>query len=310
MKTKILFLLVGLMLFYSIPILSQPDLSQKHEFVYKTINSHEIKATIFLPKTNELHPVVVFFHGGFFFGNRDQGLINSLKDKLVDSGYAVVSADYRLAPETKLKGILEDVSDINIWLRKNGLHEFNIDTNKITVAGCSAGGYMALTTGFNTKNAPNAIIAVSPPTGFSTAIAPMGDLSILKQPGPYNIVNDSIISYGDYDSRMTLWRFLAKNRLANYELFGFDPSKEPEKLDSYALSNNIKSNYPPTLLIHAKNDHLVDLQQVKDFYAFLIEKNIKTELYIVENGHSNELINQNPEVIDKIIKFLNTQFKR
>ena len=303
-------LLIGLILIFSIRVFSQDDTSEKKVFVYKTVQGHPIKANIFIPKTNKLHPVVVFFHGGFFFGNRDQGLINSLKNKLIEKGYAVVSADYRLAPETKLKGILEDVCDINIWLRKNGLQKFNIDTNKIAVAGCSAGGYMALTTGFNTQSAPNAIIAISPPTGFSTTVTPMGDLSVLDQPSPYDIVTESVISYGDYDSRMTLWRFLATNGLALYELFGFDPSIEPEKLDEFTLSNNIKFDYPPTLLIHAKNDHLVDLQQVNDFYKFLTEKQIKTELYLVENGHSNDLIDQNPEVIDEIETFLNVQFKR
>jgi len=89
----------------------------------------------------------------------------------------------------------------------------------------------------------------------------MVDLSVLNQPGPYDIVKDAIVSYGDYDSRMTLWRFLAKNKLGLYEVFGFDPAKEPEKLDKYTLTNNIKSDYPTTLIIHAKNDRLVDLEQ-------------------------------------------------
>lgn len=302
MKSKILF--IGLIMICPVQSFAQIDTSAHKVFIYKTVNRHEIKANIFLPQTREPHPVVVFFHGGFFFGNRDEGLIYSLKERLVKSGYAVVSADYRLAPETKLKEILEDVSDINIWLRKKGSRQFNIDTNRIAVAGCSAGGYMALTTGFNPQSAPNAIIAISPPTGFSTTVAPMGDLSVLDRPGPYDIVSDSAISYGDYDSRMTLWRFLAQNGLALYELFGFDPSTEPEKLGRFSLSNNIKTDYPPTLLIHAKNDHLVELQQVDDFYKFLKAKQIKTEFYIVENGHSNELIDQNPEVIEKIIKFL------
>jgi len=137
----------------------------------------------------------------------------------------------------------------------------------------------------------------------------MGDLSILNQPGPYDIVKDSIVSYGDYDTRMKLWRFLGKNRLVLYEIFGFDPSKEPEKLDKYTLSNNIKSNYPPTLIIHAKNDHLVDLGQVDAFYSFLQDKKIETELYLVENGHSSALINQNPQAVNKIIEFLNMQMK-
>lgn len=308
MKKEIL--LSGLFVILSLQSIAQNISVEKKVFVYKTVNGHEVKANIFLPKTRGPIPVIVFFHGGYFFGNRDVGLLSSLRDKLVDSGYAVVSADYRLAPETKLNGMLEDVKDINVWLRKNGPKQFTIDTNKIADAGCSAGGYLALTSGFNAGSVPSAIVAISAPTGFSTGVTPMGDTSVLKQPGPYDVVSDSMISYGDYESRMALWRFLAKNRLAQYELFGFDPAKEPEKLSGYSLVNNIGPQYPPTFLIHAKNDHLVGLQQANDFHKFLTEKKIQTELYIVENGHADELIRQNPEVIDKMIAFLNKQFKK
>jgi acetyl esterase/lipase len=302
--------LFGLIIIFALQSFVQNASSEKRVFIYKTVNGHELKANIFLPKARGPFPAVVFFHGGYFFGNRDAGLLSNLRDELIDSGYAVVSADYRLAPETKLKGMLEDVRDINLWLRKNGLREFHIDTNRIANAGCSAGGYLALTSGFDTASAPNAIVAISAPTGFSTGVTPMGDLSVLKRPGPYDVVSDSIISYGDYEGRLTLWKFLAKSRLALYELFGFDPAKEPEKLNAYSLIDNIGSNYPPTLLIHAKNDHLAGIQQANDFHKFLIEKKIKTEVYIVENGHADELIRQNPEAIDKVIAFLNGQFKR
>lgn len=297
--------LIGLILIFSIQTFSQNNTSEKIVFTYKSVQGHDIKANVFLPESNGLHPVLIYFHGGgFIFGNRDQGLNNAIKEKLLASNYAIVSADYRLAPETKLQEILNDVSDIIKWLRENGVQKFSIDTNKIAVAGGSAGGYLALSTGFNKDYAPNAIVAISTPTGFSTENIQIGDLSILNQAGPYDIVKDSIVSYGDYHSRMQLWRFLARNSLALYEIFGFDPSQYPERLENFKLTSNIDSDYPPTLLIHAKNDHLVDLQQVNDFYNFLKEKQIKTELYLVENGHSSELINQNPEAIDKMIDFL------
>ncbi|ADQ16689.1 hypothetical protein Lbys_0951 [Leadbetterella byssophila DSM 17132] len=306
MKTRLI--TIGLILVSSIQIFSQNGKPDKKEFVYKTVGGHEIRANIFLPKNDGLHPVLVYFHGGgFIFGNRDQGLEIPLKEKLLANGYAVVSADYRLAPETKLDEMLKDVSDVIKWIKLNGQQKYNIDTSKIAVAGGSAGGYLALSSGFKRDLMPDAIIAISTPTGFSTANVQMGDLTVLNQPGPYDIVKDSVVSYGNYDSRMDLWRFLARNRLALYEIFGFDPSKEPEKLDRYTLTNNVKSNFPPTLIIHAKNDHLVDLQQVNEFYTFLTGKRIKAELHLVENGHSSELIKQNPEVIEKIIEFLKIQ---
>jgi acetyl esterase/lipase len=319
MKTKKIVL--GLVILFSLQSFSQTnssfqtfswnESSTKEIFVYKTVEGHEIKANIFLPNTNEMHPVIVFFHGGgFIFGNRDQGLNEILKEKLLANNYAVISADYRLAPETKLDEILKDVSDIIKWIRLNGQLKFNLDTSKIVTAGGSAGGYLALSTGFNHNWTPNAIIAISTPTGFSSANIQTGDLSVLNQPGPYDIVKSTVVSYGDYESRMTLWRFLAKNGLGLYEVFGFDPAKEPEKLDKFTLTNNIKSDYPPTLIIHAKNDRLVDLEQVNTFYKFLNENKIESKLYLVENGHSSKLINQNPDAVDEIISFLNMQFKR
>lgn len=289
---------------------SQNDTLRKQVFTYKIVDGHEIKANIFLPKADGLHPVLIYFHGGgFVFGNRDQGLNEMLKDRLLESGYAVISADYRLVPETKLDQILTDVSDIISWIRENGLEKFNINTNQIAVAGGSAGGYLALTSGFKKKTAPNAIIDISAPTGFSTGKIEMGDLSVLNQPGPYDIVKDSIVSYGDYDLRMQLCFFLIRENLANYLSFGFDPAKEPDKLKKYTLVDNIKSDYPPTLILHAKNDRAVGFKQVEDFYNFLKEKNVKAELYVVENGHSNELLMQNTQAIDKIIEFLNNEIR-
>ncbi len=313
-------MVIGLLLFFSLQSFSQenPFLksfswnhpSEKIEFVYKTVEGHEIKANIFLPKSKGLHPVLIYFHGGgFIFGNRDSGLNERLKNKLLDSGYAAISADYRLVPETKLDQIMTDALDIVNWVRENGLEKFNINTNQIAVAGGSAGGYLALTTGFNKKSAPNAIIDISAPTGFSSKVIEVGDLSILKQPGPYEIVKDSIVSYGDYDTRMKLWRFLTRNNLGIYQTFGFDPGKEPEKLKKYTLVDNIKPDYPPTLIVHSKNDPAVSLKQVEDFYNLLKGMNIKTELYIVENGHSNELLRQNNKAIDKIIEFLNNEIR-
>lgn len=299
---------VSLIFLLSSFCISQNKSGEKHEFVYKTVKSHEIKANIFLPASPGLHPVVVYFHGGgFIFGNRDEGLENVLKEKLLANNYAVVSADYRLAPETKLYEILQDVGDVVRWLKLNGSKEYSVDVKRIAAMGGSSGGYLAYATAFNPETAPNAIVGISAPTGFSAANIQMGDLSVLDQPGPYDIVKDQPVSYGDYSSRMDLWRFLAANRLALYEIFGFDPSTEPEKLDKFTLTANVKTNYPPTLIVQAKNDRLVDLEQVTAFYDFLKEKKVKSEIYLVEYGHSSELINQNPDAVDEIIRFLNEQ---
>lgn len=294
---------------FILPVFSQQQLHEKHVFVYKIVKGHEIKANIFLPNTNQKHPVVVYFHGGgFVFGNRDEGLEDVLRDKLLAHNYAVVSADYRLTPETKLDEILKDVSDVVIWLREKN-EQFQIDINKIAIVGGSAAGYLALSTGYNVKPSPQAIVAISTPTDFSKANTQKGDESILKQPGPYDIVKDTVVSYGDVSSRLELWRFLAINRLLFSEVFGFDVSKDTTRLSSYMLTKHINSDYPPTLLIHARNDRLASLSQVEQFNIFLKGKNIKSELFIVDDGHNVDLINTNPDAVEKIALFLDKYLK-
>ena len=291
-------------------IFSRQQSYDEHVFVYKVVQGHEIKANIFIPKTGHKHPVFVYFHGGgFIFGNRDIGLPVALRDKLLAHDYAVVSADYRLAPETKLAGITEDVRDVVIWIRENGAKQFHIDEDKIAVSGGSAGGYLAITAGYNVDPPVEAIVAISAPTGFTNMTIQMGDTSILKQPGPYNIVKDSIVSYGDYSARVDLWRFLSKNRLGLYEIFGFDVSQDSARLQNFALSKHIKKGYPPTLIVHSKNDLLVDFSQAEKFYKLLKEKGVESELFTVENGHSDEVINNYPEAVDKIIQFLDAHLK-
>lgn len=295
--------------FIHISAFSQVENFKKYVFTYKTVHKHPIKANIFLTDKTSKQPVVIYFHGGgFIFGNRDQGLPDILRDKLLENNYAVVSADYRLAPETKLAGIVEDVRDIVIWLKINGEKQFSIDSKRMAVMGGSAAGYLALSTGLNEESPPQAVIAVSTPTDYSKA-PPIGDEEILKQPGPYDIVKDKPVSYGDYSSRMDLWRFLVKNQLALPEIFGFDVSQNQDRLNKFMLTEQITRSYPPTLLVHARNDYLVPLQQVEKFHSFLENKGIHSELYLVENGHNTELIKNNPDALQRIIKFLDKCLK-
>jgi acetyl esterase/lipase len=309
MKPNKFNLTIVLAIICALTAFSQPKY-EEHVFVYKVVNGHEIKANIFIPETGHVHPVVVYFHGGgFMFGNRDEGLESALRDKLLANDYAVVSADYRLAPETKLAGIIGDAADVINWLTQNGAKQFQIDFNKIAAAGGSAGGYLALTTGYIANPPPKVIISISAPTANSDVNNQNTDESVLNQPGPYHIVKDSVVSYGDYSTRVDLWKFLSKNRLFSFELFGFDVSKDTARLLKYSLTNHIKKEYPPTLIVHAKNDQLIQFSEAEQFYNFLKMKGVQSELFIAKNGHSSELINTCPEALDKVVQFLDAHLK-
>jgi acetyl esterase/lipase len=109
----------------------------KQTYVYKTAKGLDIKADVYRPATDQVTPAIMWIHGGaLIFGERSWIMAYQL-DRYLAAGYTVVAIDYRLAPETKLPGILEDIQDAYGWLRKTAT-ELRIDPTRIGIVGHSA----------------------------------------------------------------------------------------------------------------------------------------------------------------------------
>jgi hypothetical protein len=91
---------------------------------------------------DERSPVVLFFHGGgFVLGDLDTHDA-SARQHAVGADAIVVSVDYRLAPEHPYPAAVDDAWAATIWVAEHG-HEIGADTDRIAVAGDSAGGNIA-----------------------------------------------------------------------------------------------------------------------------------------------------------------------
>jgi acetyl esterase len=102
-----------------------------------------IAARLYRPSDRPHLPLIVHFHGGgFVFCNLDTHapLCRTLAAK---SGCAVVSVDYRLAPEHPFPNPLEDCYHATQWLVSRA-NDLRVDAGRLAVAGDSAGGNLAI----------------------------------------------------------------------------------------------------------------------------------------------------------------------
>ena len=89
-------------------------------------------------------PVAAVYHmhaGGMIIGDSRRGLPQFLR-WAEELGFAVVSVEYRLAPETPHPGPVEDCYAGLVWTAEHA-GELGIDSERIVVAGGSAGGGLA-----------------------------------------------------------------------------------------------------------------------------------------------------------------------
>ncbi len=247
---------------------------QKTTVAYREIDGHKILADLYRSQDAKIRPVIVWIHGGaLIMGNRNmersQGVTRFLLTLAKAEGYAVVSIDYRLAPETKLPGIVSDVEEAFRWLAGDGAKEFHLDPRRIVVTGESAGGYLTLVTGYRVRPRPRALVALY---GFGDLI---GDWSSKPNPYPrYNVrkisreeaerqtdgtvISDSEERKGDGGS---IYLYYRQNGLWPAEVSGFPRSSIADKIRPFEPIRNVTPDWPPTLLIHGTRDTDVPYEQ-------------------------------------------------
>lgn len=114
----------------------------KTDIAYRNINGRDLLLDIFYPKkTRKLKPtVLMIFGGGWRSGDKSQN--HAMAIELAKNGYVAVSAEYRLSPEATYPAAVHDLKAAVRWMRSNA-RQYGIDTSKIAVLGCSAGGQLA-----------------------------------------------------------------------------------------------------------------------------------------------------------------------
>ena len=288
----------------------------KYTHVYKQNDLYALKLDAYLPENSvKSLPVVIYIHGGaLIFGSRKDVNENEIQ-AILNEGIAYISVDYRLAPETKLMDIIVDVEDAIWWVREEGAKLYAFDESRIAVLGKSAGGYLALLSG-TFQNRPNDIISFY---GYGDILGDWYSCpsshycksSLVSENEAKKCITSNILTHADYPERWPLYLHARQTGSWASLVSGYKASEISEKLVPYCPILNIDSQYPPTFLLHGSNDTDVPVEQSKDMYSALLDMNIKTQIYIQQNGeHGFDRKWQNtPDEFGCVVCFLKETFK-
>jgi acetyl esterase len=127
-------------------------LARVEDLVIPARDGFELPARLYAPASEQPLPVLLYLHGGgFTVGNiaTHEPLCRHLAHL---AHCAVVSLDYRLAPEWKFPTAVHDAWDALAWLRERAA-SLGLDGTRIAVGGDSAGGTLAAVTAIAARDA-------------------------------------------------------------------------------------------------------------------------------------------------------------
>jgi acetyl esterase/lipase len=162
-------------------------------------------------------PMVVFWHGGrWSFG--DKAKYRFVGAALAELGYVAVLPNYRLYPEVKLAGFMDDAAYAGRWAAAHAA-EFGADAERLYLMGHSAGAHLA------------ALVTLDP-RYFAAAGGAPRIAGVIGLSGPYD--------------------FLPLKEADVQDMFG-PPQNYPQ---SQPISF-VRPDAPPMLLIHGAKDEVV-----------------------------------------------------
>ncbi|RVT76733.1 alpha/beta hydrolase [Flavobacterium sufflavum] len=166
------------------------------------------------------------------------------------------------------KAPIQDAQRAMKIIRSNAVN-WNINTAKIGVMGASAGGHLATTLGTHSED-------------YSVINDTVDQFSF--QPN-FMILISPVISMGKYAHKGSLNNFLGNN-----------PTEQ--LIDYFSNEKHVTSTTPPTFIVLAQNDPVVNPINGILFYQAMLEHNISGSLHVFpEGGHSIALKN-NPKSIN------------
>jgi len=254
-------------------------------------NTHEKHLLdIYLPKnTNGKIPLVVFIHGGGWLSNdkyADIGYMKSTVSEILESGYALVSIDYRFSTEAVFPAQMLDCNAAISFLVDNA-EKYHLDMERMVIMGFSAGGHLASMVGLAKNNDVEAFYL----PGSNRDFKPKGVVDF----------------YGPAD--LTLFPGADNPNSPEGILIGAAPLDRPDLATNASPISFVDENDPPFLIIHGEKDDLVSPRHSHLLHSWLNVKGVPSELIIVKDAPHFGPMFDVEEIRMKVMGFLSQNLR-
>jgi pectinesterase len=256
---------------------------EEKDIEYKDLGYRKLLLDAYYNNSKVLKPAVILIHGGGWkSGNKS--LMEPMAQHIASKGYACFTVDYRLSLEAIFPAGILDVKNA-IQFVKTNVDRYFVDTTKVVVLGCSAGGQMAALIGTTNKN--KAFEDVNNDMDQSSNVQAIVDI-------------DGILAFKHPESEegesASLW--LGGNSEENLETW----------INASALTHT-DQNTPPILFISSKHDRFQAGRD--DMIKILDQYNIYNQVENFPNApHSFWLFHPwFEDTVDYVTKFLDKTFK-
>lgn len=250
---------------------------------YKDLGYRNLHLDAYYNTNEELKPAIILIHGGGW-NSGNKSLMEPMAQQIASKGYACFTIEYRLSLEAKFPAGIFDVKNAIKYVKANA-ERFYVDTTKVAVLGCSAGGQMAALIG--TTNTNKAFEDAASMYNESSSVHAIIDV-------------DGVLAFKHPKSE--------EGKVASLWLGGNSEENLETWIHASALTHTDK-NTPPILFIGSKYDRFQAGRE--DMIKILDQYNIYNQVESFPNApHSFWLFHPwFEDTVEHIIKFLETTFK-
>lgn len=262
----------------------------------------EAKLDVYMPETaqatNQKLPVVIWTHGGAWLSG-DKAEAGAYYKLIAQAGYIVVAPDYSLAPEYTYPRAVHQLNSMYAYLKENA-NRFHADTDKIVLAGDSAGSQLSAQMAALITNP-----AYAKEVGITPHIMPAHLKGVVLNCGIYKMEDlahpnpavSRLLGWGD---DVTVWAYSGTHDFSDPIIRQMSPYY------------HVTKDFPPAFITGGNDDPLTNVQS-RPFSNQLESLGVSVTRLFYEPNHTPALpheyqfnldIREGQEALKQILEFL------